>query len=386
MLEGNYTPAKGEYCYPQGKYILEVPKEGSHDRHFVRAAFVHQNALSQTTNSSNVLFELVPEPGNPYDHWAVAFHLNGRRVGYMAGDTAPFFHEYIAGHNVLGRAVYAYGDIDRTDPTDIRALVRLPWWRDRSKFCRDSGLPDACRKLIEKLPAEVQLRAMKNSQNLDPLDAAQLRSFKNEVPSLVWPKNDECSISEVLRLELIALDKERKASEWEARTARRLALEREKKAAQKARSDARGKLEADIRELTNKGLSKAAIARELGCSVTKVRSTLKVAGIVTEDANDLKKRERHERAVHALKMQRRGMLRREIAQSLNCSVATVKVLLKDARFFENPDSDPDRFRLAREVSAAEGIKSLSKAAELLGWDASIVKSARGDAKILGWIS
>lgn len=61
---------------------------------------------------------------------------------------------------------------------------------------------------------------------------------------------------------------------------------------------------------------------------------------------------REERGVRALEMQRRGSPRAEIAAALGVSRDTVKSLLRDAKFYENPQSDPSRLVLAREARQA----------------------------------
>ncbi|WP_051549476.1 3'-5' exonuclease [Nocardioides sp. URHA0032] len=61
---------------------------------------------------------------------------------------------------------------------------------------------------------------------------------------------------------------------------------------------------------------------------------------------------RGERASRALTMQRSGSSRAEIASSLGVGVETVKALLRDAKFSENPESDPSRLSLARDARQA----------------------------------
>jgi DNA polymerase III epsilon subunit-like protein len=61
---------------------------------------------------------------------------------------------------------------------------------------------------------------------------------------------------------------------------------------------------------------------------------------------------RGERATQALAMQRSGSSRADIAAALCVGVDTVKSLLRDAKFYENPESDPSRFALAREARQA----------------------------------
>lgn len=61
---------------------------------------------------------------------------------------------------------------------------------------------------------------------------------------------------------------------------------------------------------------------------------------------------RGDRRKQALAMQRTGLSRAEIAGALGVGLETVKSLLRDAKFYENPESDPSRLALAREVRQA----------------------------------
>lgn len=61
---------------------------------------------------------------------------------------------------------------------------------------------------------------------------------------------------------------------------------------------------------------------------------------------------RSERGIQALAMQRAGSSRAEIGTALGLSQDTVKAVLRDAKFYENPESDPSRLALAREAQAA----------------------------------
>lgn len=61
---------------------------------------------------------------------------------------------------------------------------------------------------------------------------------------------------------------------------------------------------------------------------------------------------RAKRGQQALTMQRAGASRAEIAAALEISQDTVKSLLRDARFYANPESDPSRLARAREARRA----------------------------------
>lgn len=66
---------------------------------------------------------------------------------------------------------------------------------------------------------------------------------------------------------------------------------------------------------------------------------------------------RSERGVQALEMQRAGSSRADIAAAIGVGQETVKSLLRDAKFYENPQSDPSRLALARDARQArdEGV-------------------------------
>lgn len=61
---------------------------------------------------------------------------------------------------------------------------------------------------------------------------------------------------------------------------------------------------------------------------------------------------RAERGTRALELQRSGSSRSDIALALGVSQDTVKALLRDAKFYENPESDPSRLGLARDARQA----------------------------------
>ncbi|RYB90069.1 hypothetical protein EUA06_11705 [Nocardioides glacieisoli] len=61
---------------------------------------------------------------------------------------------------------------------------------------------------------------------------------------------------------------------------------------------------------------------------------------------------RGERGKEALAMQRAGSTRADIAVALGVGPETVKSLLRDAKFYENPEADPSRFALAGEARRA----------------------------------
>lgn len=386
MISSVYKAPPGEYVRPLGRYLLEVDENGSFDNHYIRGAFQHQGHLKRYKNAARILVELVPEPGNPHDPWALAFYLDGQRIGYVAASYANGLHEYVAGHNRQGRAVYAYGKV-RVEPgeTERRATVFLPWWQDQMAFQEASGVMAECDFLIDALPEHTRLRAMRTSQDLAPADVRYIWSMKSWAPDLVWSKRAQIPVA--LRRRLVELDRERAEQERlvaaREREMVRIAKAEALAAKRKEKEEAKKQMDDSICRLAEEGNSKAAIARMLACSESRVRAVLsKLPVVAVVDANVESRRSRLARGSPALQMQREGFTRKDIAKAIGCELETVKRLLKDAKFFEAPTTDPDRLARALSVGRVSEIIRLAEAAGKLGWTVKEVKNARSDATIL----
>jgi hypothetical protein len=77
--------------------------------------------------------------------------------------------------------------------------------------------------------------------------------------------------------------------------------------------------------------------------------------------NDAQRAERLERGRRALALQASGMTRSEISKSLGLGADTVKDLLSDAKFYQDPAADPERTERARAASDARA-EGLTRAA------------------------
>lgn len=378
--DGFYVPSRGEYAHPRGEYFLDYPRGERHDNHFVRGAFMYHDVISSIPTGTVILMELVPEPGNPYDSWAVAVHCRGQRIGYIASDTAGSLHEYVVGHNRRGRAVYAQGEIEDADAS--RVIVHIPWWRDQGEFREDSGVVDECRELLGAVSADTLQRIMITSQHLEDQDVALLHELKDAAPSLHWSVLDPGEIPDPLRFVLIDMDKQRKA---ELKAERIKARDVERAAVATARREAEPARVARDQEICNlaaDGQSATEISRQVGCSETSVRKALKAAGMSVRNANDVAVLTRLRRAKTALQMQDDGASRSEIAHELACSVDTLKVMLRDIKFLQSPYYNPNRRQRALQVQELDSKLTLQQAADELGWSTKEVKSARSDAKML----
>lgn len=68
--------------------------------------------------------------------------------------------------------------------------------------------------------------------------------------------------------------------------------------------------------------------------------------------NDIVRTERLERCRQAVELQRDGVARRQIGERLGVSEETVKSLLRDGKFYDAPEGDPERLELAKRAAAA----------------------------------
>lgn len=142
------------------------------------------------------------------------------------------------------------------------------------------------------------------------------------------------------------------------------------------------------------GRTHAQIAAALAVPVVSVAALLHAGRrAAPEQAVDWHAREqmtRIDRARQALTLQRAGMSRARIADQLGCSMQSIKDMLSDARFYEDPTSDLSRRTLAHRchdlrtqglvkeqildvlgTSRAAGLRAFRDAAALqvLGWSA-----------------
>lgn len=377
-----YSPKPGEYVRPAAEYFLNYPHFESHDRHFVRGAFAHQDALDKVGVVSEQLMELVPEPGNPHDPWAVALHVRGDRIGYISSETAGSLHEYIVGHNRRGRAVVASGAISCNASGEFQAAVHLPWWRHQEDFRRESGVPKECEALLRAVPEDALLRIMINSQHLDEPDIETLWDLRRFAPTLIWPARSEAEMPVPLRFVLTDMDKKRKLDIREANAKQREAQKAEKHREKQAHEKERKMLNSAICGLASAGMTIAQIKVVLRCSEQIVRKAIQAAGITAFNTNMIARDKKLARGKVALRMQRAGETRGHIAAELGCSVDTVKDMLRDAKFFEDPASDLQRQQKAERVGVVSNFVKLEEAAKVLGWTVKAVKNARSDRQTL----
>lgn len=388
---GSYTPPADEYVRPGGRTQLK-PKTYI-DNHYVRGAGYHVENFSGHKSGDEIEFELVPEPGNPYDRWAVALHLEGKRVGYVSAEDSGLWHDVVFAYNRAGLAVYADGIVHTYGEGTNGLTVLLPGFEDAERLMADLGLFKECDAVIAALPSEARSRILESERyGLSAADVRLLRSKKHLAPSLNWHKSRGSRLEDryptALYRRLIDLDRQERErireEKQEARQEARLERERLEEEKRTALAAAREVFAERVLGLYANGASLARMRRELGCSDRRIKSVLSVNGLnALPQQNQVAKDERLVRSQQALRLQEGGYTRNQIASKMGCSFETVKSMLKDAKFYADPWTDPERLYLVRS-SKDPSMKDLGfeAAANLLQVTSAKLKSARRDFSII----
>lgn len=248
VVDGFYLPPPGEYVRHQKLFRIDDPRgEDSFDTHFVRGARYHEPAFKTTHDGQELDLELVPEPGNPHDKWAVALHIAGTRIGYIGTEFASMWQDIVVAINLSGKTVVAAGLID--DAHWPSATVFLPWLRWDREFGPDYS--EECDALLEALDRDQQRRVLSSRlESLGETDIYLLQSLAALAPSLNW-RSQGPGRTLPLQLEWHLIRRYRQNGE-------------EKLAAQNA---VRQLMREEVhRKRTTEGATFTAIAAELGCS------------------------------------------------------------------------------------------------------------------------
>lgn len=304
-------------------------------------------------------FEMVPEPGNPYDAFAVALDLDGQLAGYIAAGLARSWQWKVLSLNASGSACYVPGRID-----DMGAVVCLPPNSDAldsvvhlderlaeiEALYRD--LPDWARAEIEsesfleirssKVWREwTQRRHMVTAIHL-PEDFADAR--ENTLLTIFLIKK-RCHLREIRQEERRRVAEERKARALAEAAARK--AERERVKAEKRAAGVAALLE------TGGNLTAAARRSDIGEGV--LRRIRNEEGMSPPGSTGAKSRV--VTAQLALELFEKGQSRSVIAEHLGVGIPRVKELLSLARFLRDPRSDPQRYQLAARARLERWTKS-----------------------------
>lgn len=358
--------------------------------------------------------ELVPEPHHEVDPTAVAVYDRGRRFGYLPAEKSAEIHDMVRAANLRGRAVTL-----QRGRADYAVLV--PYFDYKIPFYKESGLKEEIEQFIDAVVDKETDILWRRGYKITDEDVQILRRHSNMVPSLTWPevhpyyrqtwylygtmltplympgalrweiklRRDKL---ENLRLQAEARNREnRNAAAIEMyvggvsveELAIRLGISsstvyqifKEAEAAGRPSPRLARRQERDDRVVRHHrdGQTQSAIAERLGVSQATVAKILQENGIETSFvSNEEASLRRAERAMTAAKMQKSGSSRAEIADHFGTSIESIKVLLRDGRFYLDPEAYPERWAETRGAHADS--PSRSKAEKRLRRDLGVLKS------------
>lgn len=396
QVEETYVPAPSEYVAPPvplhlvdrteankipaytNQSYAEIPCWWTHVRGtgYKRSDLWHYSANEE----SPVLYELVPLPGNPHDHCAVGVYLDGIHFGYVPSTYAEHAHWRIRQLNALGFQVFTVGDFDYgstwplgfSTPTGNIAVPTLQTY--------DQHLPplnvqmQLFTPLWDALSDNDRGRIKNLGFDLDDELVAQLISLKSASPRYGLPT---LPFSEAMPFSADLFLRDARHADYLEEQARIEALHQE------------------IGQHLLNGGTRSSAAQAFGVTTYRVKKAIETLGLqVPRAAQNAKQhsgniqlklsqsgstqnlsergklirdkrnqiRERAQRNSHALDLQRQGLTYRAIAASLGLGESGIGQRLRDARFIEDPGTDPGRLMLAAQAKDLGLRKSAAESA------------------------
>lgn len=425
-MDGHYAPPANEYRRPAGRLkIVDPRKTGSCDSHFVRGAqFTAREAFAGLAEGQALEIELVPEPGNPFDGYAVAVYVDAIRIGYLASGLAKPWQDIVVASNRLRNAVFATGVVRYSGAGNPGATVFLPWLRKSAVDFRDETVSE-CGAVFSGLTATMQQRVLDEFWvDLSDDCAAAIVKLRGRAPSLNWKPSSTLSLpfqldwyfaSIVLRARQIDADLKEaeravlRAAAYErhlrgetphqmatvlgcpGRAASRLLFEyfsafsrKELAAMRPIKSPEQQALE----QVVLRGFQDAGSAQHI--SETAGCSQKKVLAIIAADGQELltgrqivMRKERLAMAEQALALRKNETDRRKMAAKMECSFDVLVRLLEDGEFYEDPKTDKKRLKraLCCRRTKARGL-CIEEAAVVAKMTVAQLKEARKDRVIL----
>ncbi|MFF8596938.1 hypothetical protein ACF061_37065 [Streptomyces sp. NPDC015220] len=368
---GSHTRGPGEYVRPEGRILLD--DYGRPDgEYYASGTYHHQASLVRLQAGQRIEAELVPEPYNPWDARAVAYDVDGRRAGYLPASAARMWHDVVRAWNAAGFALYVRAEVNVWEGGgDARFGLTVPkWdWATLLALAVTAGLRTDWEAAADGL-TERQRLLMREDGGYTP-DESVLKVLlrkREQYPMFRWggkgdgglgermpfwygyfvredirEERDRLRFARSLKADLLRgfKDEVRRRKQQEREGTRLLRREHAEKALR----------------LHGEGLPVRDIAAELGLTPKQAEGVLyrarKEAGAMLNRNEDLQN-ERRLAAAEALRHKRSGMARAQIARVMGRSVDSVKELLQDAVFYEDPGSLPERLDLARRCAELRG--------------------------------
>ena len=370
MEEGRFAYVKADLDFDEKDTFLTG----------LRGNYYHPDAYSDVTLWGEVWFELVPEPSNPHDPHALAADLNGVRAGYVGASMAPYYQWLVRATNASGKRCLVPGFIENPEST----WVVLPTLRVVEDLLGAESLLTRLRGVWNVLPVELQKRVEADYFHPGEETAAELWGYRQLEPELFPVSPDPEAYSPGWRRMLNAVRLERNERLVEERRLRREAEAAEKERRRQEREKLVTERDDKIRDLFRTGESKAGISRSLGVSHDTILKALGDQDVGPSQGgnnawSDTMQNDRLQRCFRAIELQKEGATRAQIARLFGVSPESAKLLLADGRFYQDPESHPERLTLARQADSEGWTNTMGKA---LG--ASGLRAAR-DARVLNKI-
>lgn len=411
--DGIYRRPPGSYVRPSCQFDIDANYSSTGMWPVVGTSY-HQDALARFRgqDGTEVLVELVPEPGNPHDDTAVACDINGLRVGYKPSGAAWPWHDIVRAANLDGYAVVTHGRILEDDEyEDVGVAIPGQSWSDLVDMTVRFGVRAEFESLLHDLTPDEEEALFLDDAN-DP-DRGVLRGWceqRGAYPRNSWsPANAPSGetrdyfermpywFSYFLKMEAKsrreARMRRRRVEREEARAAARREAERAKQEAAAQREVEARRREAERLDVGRRALrmhssgsTKAEIGHVLSLSVGQVERAMGVARRqdgVRSTWNEKAQEARRALAREAVHLQETGLTVKQVGERLGRSPESVKSLLSDGKFYADPDLVPERLALARECSVLQNEgRSKDEIVELLDVSRAMALRAFRDAQAL----
>lgn len=334
--------------------------------------------------------ELVPEPTNVHDSFAVAIDLEGARLGYAPARYARYAHTYVSTLNSLGDRVLVplrfRVDFARNLRLPIaRALAAMPTLNEFSRHLpTDEELSKLFLPIWDALDEDVKVEIASNRYHLTKETLTAITGLRHLGPGIGLPEEPILQavprgISYFLRQQRLNARRadalERKARDDEIVSAfhdgwrqidiaRRLGVSDSvvHGALKKAGVNTRAQRVTPVQRRTNDeivrmecaGRARWQIIYDLGVTAQTIARATAAAGLdaMPEAERELywrgKSLERLELCRRAHDLEQSGTSVSAIAEQIETSVELTTIYLEDGRFVNDPGSSPDRLVAARE--------------------------------------